>query len=229
LLEARLADWSNDEQEQEEEEDSTVKKGLPERKIKKLLNPKTWEHDGHLIEVATLLREELGDKVFEDHNLFRERVDRALKKRGLKLSAADLRQILKAVSWRVETAAPVVARVYKPGKTKADPLRGLFEASIDGKLVVVEYESDPDLRDTEQVPLLEEGGIEAFIRREVLPYTPDAWIRKDVTKIGYEVSFTRYFYKPQPLRVLKEISADILAIEDESKGLLDELFKGDQP
>ena len=59
--------------------------------------------------------------------------------------------------------------------TDADPLRGLFEATIDGKPRVVEYEPDPDLRDTEQVPLLEEGGIEAFLRREVLPHAADAW------------------------------------------------------
>jgi hypothetical protein len=75
------------------------------------------------------------------------------------------------------------------------------------------------------VPLLEDGGIEAFIRREVLPYTPDAWIRDDATKIGYEISFTRHFYKPQPLRTLEEISADILAIEKEAEGLLDGLLK----
>ena len=90
---------------------------------------------------------------------------------------------------------------------------------------IVEYEPDSDLRDTEQVPLLEDGGIEAFIRREVLPYTPDAWIKEDATKIGYEVSFTRHFYKPQPLRTLEEISADILAIEKEAEGLLDDLLK----
>ena len=101
---------------------------------------------------------------------------------------------------------------FNPG-TAADPLRGLFEATIGGKPTVVEYEPDSDLRDTEQVPLLEEGGIEAFIRREVLPYTPDAWIKEEATKIGYEVSFTRHFYKPQPLRSLEEISADILAID----------------
>ena len=76
------------------------------------------------------------------------------------------------------------------------------------------------------MPLLEDGGIEAFIRREVLPYTPDAWIKEDATKIGYEVSFTRHFYKPQPLRTLEEISADILAIEKEAEGLLDGLLKG---
>ncbi|MBK8362002.1 MAG: hypothetical protein IPL15_24855 [Comamonadaceae bacterium] len=99
---------------------------------------------------------------------------------------------------------------------------------MDGKPVVLEFEPDPDLRDTEQVPLLEVGGIEAFISREVLPYTPDAWVKADATKIGYEVSFTRHFYKPQPLRTLEEISADILAIEKEANGLLNELLKGVQ-
>ena len=84
---------------------------------------------------------------------------------------------------------------------------------------VVEYEPDPDLRDTEQVPLLEEGGIEAFLEREVLPYAPDAWYDPASVKIGYEISFTRYFYKPQPLRSLEEIRADILALEQETEGL----------
>ncbi len=150
----------------------------------------------------------------------------ALKKADIKLAAADLKQILKAVSWRVETGPPVIAKVHKPGKTKADPLRGLFHATVNGKPAVVEYEPDSDLRDTEQVPLLEDGGVETFIRREVLPYTPDAWIKEDSTKIGYEISFTRHFYKPQPLRTLEEISADILAIEKEADGLLDGLLKG---
>jgi type I restriction enzyme M protein len=90
---------------------------------------------------------------------------------------------------------------------------GLYDAVITGKPTVVEYEPDADLRDTEQVPLLEVGGIAAFIQREVLPYTPDAWVKADATKIGYEVSFTRHFYKPQPLRTLEEIAADILAVE----------------
>jgi type I restriction enzyme M protein len=225
-LEKRLADWGGDEDEGDDEEGVSTKKGLPEKKKKKLLDPKTWERDGHLVEVATKLSDALGDKLFEDHNLFRDRVDGGLKKAGIKLPAAELKQILKAVSWRVETAPPVIAKIHKPGKAKADPLRGLFEAIVDGKPAIIEYETDSDLRDTEQVPLLEEGGIEAFIRREVLPYTPDAWIKEDAIKIGYEISFTRHFYKPQPLRTLKEIRADILAIEKEAEGLLDELLKG---
>ncbi len=225
-LEKRLADWGDDEDEGDGEEGGGAKKGLPEKKRKKLLDPKTWERDGRLVDVATRLRATLGDALFDDHNSFRDRVDAALKKTGIKLAAADLKQILKAVSWRVETAPPVIAKVHKPGKAKADPLRGLFAATVDGKPAIVEYEPDSDLRDTEQVPLLEDGGIEAFIRREVLPYTPDAWIKEDATKVGYEVSFTRHFYKPQPLRTLEEISADILAIEKEAEGLLDGLLKG---
>jgi hypothetical protein len=88
---------------------------------------------------------------------------------------------------------------------------------------VVEYEPDADLRDTEQVPLLEAGGIEAFIKREVLPYASDAWFNEDATKIGYEISFNRYFYKPQPLRSLDEIKKDILVLEKETEGLLKEI------
>jgi type I restriction enzyme M protein len=228
-LEKRLADWGQDESAEDEggdEEDGGKKKGIPEKKRKKLLDPRTWERDGRLVEVATKLRAPLGEALFEDYNLFRDRVDAALEQAGIKLPAADKKQILKAVSWRVETAPPAIARAHKPGKAKADPMRGLFEATMAGKPAIVEYEPDSDLRDTEQVPLLEDGGIEAFIRREVLPYTPDAWIKEDATKIGYEVSFTRHFYKPQPLRTLEEISADILAIEKEAEGLLDGLLKG---
>ena len=128
------------------------------------------------------------------------------------------------MNWPVETAPPVIAKVQKSGKVKADPPRELFATTVDGKPAIVEYETDADLRDTEEVPLLEDGGIEALIRREVLPYTPDAWIKESATKVGYEISFTRHFYKPQRLRTLKEISADILAIEKEAEGLLDGLL-----
>ena len=89
--------------------------------------------------------------------------------------------------------------------------------------VVVEYEPDPDLRDSEQIPLLEPGGIDAFIGREVLPHAPDAWYDAGSVRIGYEISLTRYFYKPQRLRTLEEIRADIIALEKETEGLLAEI------
>ena len=226
LLAQRLAEWGNDEDEADEGE--PPKKGLPEKKRKKLLDGKTWERDGRLVDTATALRKAMGGDLFEDHNAFRDGVNDALDKLGRKLGAADLKIILRAVSWRVDTAPPVIAKVLKPGKTKPDPMHGAYEAQIDGKKSIVEYEPDSDLRDTEQVPLLEEGGIEAFIRREVLPYTADAWIKADATKIGYEISFTRHFYKPQPLRTLEEIRADILAVEQEAGGLLDDLLQGER-
>ena len=224
-LEQRLSEWGDDEVESDVEDGGSAKKGLPEKKKKKLLSAKTWERDGRLVEVASKLREAVGDQLFEDHNEFRGRVTSALKEASLKLPAADMKLILKAVSWRNESAPPVIVKVHKPGKAKSDPLFGRFDSTENGKRCVVEYESDSDLRDTEQVPLLEEDGIEAFIRREVLPYTPDAWIKEGATKIGYEVSFTRHFYKPKPLRTLEEISAEILAIEKEAEGLLDGLLK----
>jgi type I restriction enzyme M protein len=99
-------------------------------------------------------------------------------------------------------------------------MHGLFEAKVAGKPAVVEYEPDTELRDTENVPFLEPGGIEAFIEREVMPYARDAWIDAEKTQIGYEISFTRVFYKPQPLRSLEAIRADILALEQETEGLL---------
>ena len=131
-------------------------------------------------------------------------------------------KILRETCERSETAPPVIKKVHRGG-TEPDPLHGQFGATIKGKSAVVEYEPDTDLRDTEQVPLLHEGGIEAFIRREVLPYAPDAWYVPDSVKVGYEISFTRHFYKPQPLRPLEEIRTDILALEKETEGLLAEI------
>jgi len=155
-------------------------------------------------------------------------VERPLRLNGIDpervYKAAEIKR-LKADPERADEAPPVIRKIHKKG-TAADPLRGLFEATIGGKPAVVEYEPDPDLRDTEQVPLLEEGGIEAFLRREVLPHAPDAWYVESSVKTGYEISFTRYFYKPQPMRTLEEIRADILTLEKETEGLLSEIIGG---
>jgi len=157
-------------------------------------------------------------------------VERPLRLKGIDperaYSAKEIRALRESAE-RAEDAPPVIKKIHKKG-TEPDPLRGLFETRIGDKLAVVKYEPDPDLRDTEQVPLLEEGGIEAFLRREVLPYAADAWYVPESVKIGYEISFTRYFYKPQPLRTLEEIRADILALENETKGLLVDIIGGSQ-
>jgi type I restriction enzyme M protein len=223
-LRKRLADWGNEEEGENTGEGLTTGR-LPDKKKKKLLDAGSWWRDARLVEIATDLRQEVGDRLFEDHNDFRNAVNLAVQKLGLKVSGSDLKVILRSASWRVETAPAVIAKIHKPAKTKTDPLQGRYDAELGGKKWVVEYEPDSELRDTEQVPLLEEGGIDTFIRRKVLPYTPDAWIKKDATRIGYEISFTRHFYRPQALRTLQEIRADILAAGREAEGLLDELLK----
>ena len=159
-------------------------------------------------------------------------VERPLRLKGIEPDRAYTPKeikVLKETAERAESAPPVIKKIHKRG-TKPDALRGLFTNPIVGAdprgCSVVEYEPDTDLRDTEQVPLLEEGGIEAFLRREVLPHAPDAWYVPDSVKTGYEISFTRYFYKPQPLRTIEEIRADILAVEKETDGLLGEIIGG---
>ena len=125
---------------------------------------------------------------------------------------------------RDENAAPIIKRIH-PAGTTPDPLHGLFTATIKGKPAVVEYEPDPDLRDTEQIPLLEDGGVDAFLRREVLPYAEAVWYTPSSVKTGYEINFNRHFYKPQPMRSLNEIVADIISLERESEGLLTEIIQ----
>ena len=137
-------------------------------------------------------------------------------------SAKEIKQLIDRGA-RSENAPPVITKIHKRGAS-ADPLRGLFEAQIDGVPRVVEYAPDPELKDTEQVPMLEEGGIDAFLKREVLPFASDAWYDPKSVKIGYEISFTKHFYKPKPMRSLDEIRSDILALERESEGLLDEIL-----
>ena len=207
----------------DEGETGSQKAAIPEKRRKKLLDSDTWKRDRKLMEAARLLWQVIGDHLYEDHNEFRQVFDEKLKELDMKLSTSEQKIVINAVSWREDTAAPIIKKIHKTGKIEPDPLHGTYEVNISGKRCIVEYEPDSELRDTEQVPLLEEGGIEAFFRREVLPYVPDAWIDEPATKIGYEISFTRYFYKPQPLRTLEEIRADILALERETEGLLGEI------
>ena len=145
---------------------------------------------------------------------------------GVKLTAKRKNLLQMVLAYREEAATPVIKKTHKLGAVEPDPIRGLIEAVVDGQSTVVEYEADPVLRDTEQVPLLHEGGVEAFLRREVLPYAPDAWYVPGSVKVGYEISFTRHFYKSQPMRPLEEIRADILALERETEGMLAEVVGG---
>lgn len=103
------------------------------------------------------------------------------------------------------------------------------ELDADGK-PVCDKKGNPkaakEKTDTEQIPFTYEGGISAFMEKEVLPFAPDAWIDDKKTQIGYELSFTKYFYKPIQLREVADIVADIKALEEETDGLLNEIIGG---
>jgi type I restriction enzyme M protein len=183
---------------------------------------------GRICDTFLAFKESEQSKIFPNaaFGYWKVTVERPLRLKGIDPERAYTPKEIKALketAERADDAPPVIRRIHKKS-TVADPLRGLFETTIDGRPAVVEYEPDPDLRDSEQVPLLEQGGIEVFLRREVLPHAADAWYVPESVKTGYEISFTRYFYKPQPLRTLEEIRADILALEKETEGLLGEII-----
>ena len=90
----------------------------------------------------------------------------------------------------------------------------------------IDGEADTGLHDTENIPFTYEGGIDAFIKNEVLPYAPDAYVDEKKTQIGYEISFTKYFYKPVELREMADILADLRELEKEADGMMAEIMEG---
>lgn len=166
------------------------------------------------------LYNESGKDIFYDYNDFEELLRDIANRKDEKLLSKRVKLIRKFFGTRDEEAKRVVKKVLK--KQRENALNGKFKLGND----MVEFEVDTDLRDTEQIPLNYDGGIEKFFENEVLPYAPDAWIDKSKTQIGYEISFTKYFYKPVKLRSIDEIVADIKALEAETDGLLNEIIGG---
>ncbi len=177
-----------------------------------------------LSDLAQSVATELGDGPHLDFNLVLETIKTHANKQAINLTAKRKKLLQNHLAETDENAKAVIKKRHKAKKAeKSNPLHGLYTVNIGGKPWLVEYEADTQLRDSEQVPLLEEGGIEAFFRREVLPYVADAWIDANKTQIGYEISFTRYFYKPTPMRTLEEIKAEISSLERETEGLLQDI------
>jgi type I restriction enzyme M protein len=155
------------------------------------------EADGRALQQAILaMLSTLPQALFLDRDTFLKALQQAAKQAGLKLSASVQKAILSALSEYDDTAAICRDKDGYP-------------------------EPDPELRDTESVPLIER--IEDFFAREVQPHVPDAWINTairdekdgEVGKVGYEINFNRYFYKYKPPRPLEEIEADIKTLERE--------------
>lgn len=199
----------------------------------KLLDVKTWQASKALYDTAQTLLNSLGDMEFADFNVFKAQVEAELKKLNLKLSVSDKNALLNAVSWYDETAAKVINKTVKLNAEQLAALLerydcvaedlpdfGYFPSAKAGEFVL--YESSSELRDTESIPL--RASIYQYFLDEVKPHVAEAWINLESVKIGYELSFNKYFYRHKPLRSLEAVAADIVQLEQQADGLIAQIL-----
>ena len=207
---------------------------MTDKKLAKLISVKAWEDRRTLQNAAKALMKAIGTEVFMDYNVFSERVASTAKTLKLDVKATDIKSIARAMSVTDPEAVPVIKKEHKANSKDIEKLESVYGIAPEviedygytkrGK-GYVEYESDSDLRDSEKIPVKED--IYEYFQREVRPYVADAWINLPPTKIGCEISFNKYFYKPAPLRSLAENEADILALDAASQGFIKTLFGED--
>ncbi|MET1310118.1 type I restriction-modification system subunit M [Vibrio parahaemolyticus] len=209
----------------------------------KLLDVKHWLALKALLETAQTLMADIGSNEFDDFNSFKTQVDKSLKAHAIKLSAPEKNAILNAVSWYDETAKKVVKKVVKLSGDKLNDLLERYECEVadlpdfgyypvpttEGgkKGEFITYETNSDLRDTESVPLRKDGeqqSIYQYFLDEVKPHVDEAWINLDTVKIGYEISFNKYFYRHKPLRSLIDVATDIINLEQKAEGLIAQIL-----
>ena len=205
---------------------------LTNKKLDTLTNAGKWVERKRLMKMATEVMHQVGTDVWMNYNSFVEKVSAAAKKIDKKVKATTVNAIARAMSETCEEADAVVRKIHKTDSK--DIQRVMFTFGVpeerlsdygfhaDGKGCYIEYESDSDLRDTEKICVKED--IYDYFLREVRPYVADAWINIAATKIGCEISFNKYFYRPQPLRSLAENEADIRALDAASQGFIKSLF-----
>ena len=206
---------------------------LTDKKLTKLISTKEWKARRELMDAAKKLMHAVGTEVYMDYNVFAERVNKAAKQLKLSISAAQLKTITRAMSETDPEAAAVIKKLHKPSSKDIEELEEVYDIP-ESRLadygfchnaddLFEEYEPDSDLRDTEKIPVKED--IYEYFLREVRPYVADAWINLPQTKIGCEISFNKYFYKPAPLRTLEENERDILELDHQSQGFIQSLFE----
>lgn len=206
---------------------------LNAKRRKELTTADIWEKQKELLDTATLLMQKIGTEEFNDFNLFTAKVDKVLKDEKIKLNASEKNQILTAVSWYDETAEKVIRKIEKLSGDKLENLLKQLNCTVEQlpdfgyypsgkKDHYITYESQSDLRDSENIPLSET--IHGYFLREVKPHVDEAWIDLDKTKIGYEISFNKYFYQHKPLRTIDEVVQELLELEKLSEGLIKEII-----
>lgn len=199
----------------------------------KLFDVKHWNTLKTALDNALSIMQQVGTDEFSDFNLFKKKVDEAIKALKIKLSNSEKNNILNAVSWYDENSEKVVKKVVKLneaeladlvthlGCTEADLADfGYYATAKKGEFTT--YESNSDLRDSESVPLKQQ--IHQYFLDEVKPHVAEAWINLDSVKIGYEVSFNKYFYQHKPLRSLEDVAQDILSLEKQADGLIAQIL-----
>ena len=206
---------------------------LTDKKLAKLISTKDWNARQALKQAAQSLLRAVGTEVYMDYNIFYDLLSNAAKQQKLDIQAATLKAIARAMSEPNPDAAPVVKKEHKATSKEIEELTKVYGIARERlgdygfypvkKGVWVEYETDSDLRDTEKIPVKED--IYQYFLREVRPYVADAWINLPPTKIGCEISFNKYFYKPTPLRTLEENERDILELDRQSQGFIQSLFE----
>ncbi|NQY29174.1 MAG: SAM-dependent DNA methyltransferase [Flavobacteriaceae bacterium] len=200
---------------------------------KKLLKQDTWKKHLNLVTQANALMKEIGTEEYNDFNEFKVLVDAQLKASKSKIGASEKKAVLNAVSWYSTDAEKVIKKVEKISGDKLSKLLahldctpnqladfGYYATNIKGEYTI--YETESDLRDTENVPL--KDNIHSYFLREVKPHVSEAWINLDATKIGYEISFNKYFYKHKSLRSIEAVTKDIVVLEKLSDGLITEIL-----
>lgn len=206
---------------------------LNTKQSKALVNPDTWIKQLQLMQTGFWLMDAIGRDEYNDFNIFRDKVEEALKAGKTKLSASEKNAILNTVSWYDAGAEKVIKGTTKLTGDKLKQLLTHLDCketeladygyfATDKKGEYLEYETESDLRDTENVPLKE--NIYDYFLREVKPHVTEAWINLDATKIGYEISLNKYFYRHKPLRSIEDVSTDILKLEELSDGLIREIL-----
>ncbi|CAO98374.1 type I restriction-modification system subunit M [Erwinia tasmaniensis] len=199
----------------------------------KLLDVKNWLSLQTVYHCAERLMATIGGEEFDDFNRFKAQVEQVLKAEKIKLSAAEKNAILNAVSWYDESAAKVINKTVKLNGDKLQDLLERLECEAadlpdfgfypSGKKdEYITYDSSADLRDTESIPLKQ--SIYQYFLDEVKPHVAEAWINLDSVKIGYEISFNKYFYRHKPLRSLEEVAQDIIKLEQQSEGLIAQIL-----
>lgn len=214
---------------------------LSAKQRKKLLDPKTWKAQLVIFNHAKTIQAHIGDTLFTDFNELTKKIASFIKtQKTIALKANERKQILDAVSWYDETGAMVIKSVMTLDGDKLDELLtrldctaeqlpdfGYYPASSVGMDIAkpnqyVIYEPSSDLRDSESIPLAQ--SIHHYYLDEVKPHVDEAWIDLDSVKIGYEVSFNKYFYQHKPLRSLSEVASELVELDKQADGLIAEIL-----